>query len=155
MRLLDHFERLIRDPKTQEMDVHKVIEKTWILGPEYTLVNANQTLASALGNYLDSKFAKSRAKKRPDLFLGLFKQGKYLLIEFKRPSMAITREHEIQAATYRDDLTRRYGDMDLLLLGKERSTSTLIQYDSPNMKVFGFERSLPKRVTSLSGCLKN
>lgn len=139
-KLLDHLESLIRNPKTIEKNVHCVIEKNlWLLGYEYSLIASNKTLANTIEEYADEKFTGSRAAKRPDLFLAQNRRGGYLLIEFKRPSKEISRADQNQAAQYRDDLEPRFGQIDILLLGKGRDSSAQIQNDPPRLQVFGYE----------------
>lgn len=139
-KLLDHLESLIRNPKTIEKNVHNVIEKNlWLLGSKYSLVASNKTLANTIETYASENFTGARAANRPDLFLAQHLGGGYLLIEFKRPSKEISRADQNQAAQYRDDLEPRFGQIDILLLGKGRDSTALSQYDPPRLQVFGYE----------------
>ncbi len=140
LKLLDHLESLIRNPATLEKTVHGVIERNlWILGPDYALIASNKTLAKTIEEYADRKFSGDRADKRPDLFLGRGLRGSHLLIEFKRPSKEITRSDQNQAAEYRDDLERKFGQIEILLLGRGRNSSALPQNDAPRITVLGYE----------------
>jgi|CXWL01.1.fsa_nt_gi hypothetical protein len=139
-KLLDHLESLVRNPKTIEKNVHSVIERNlWLLGYEYSLIVSNKTLANTIETYAAEKFTGERATKRPDLFLAQNLRGGYLLIEFKRPSKEISRDDQNQAAKYRDDLEPRFGSIHILLLGKGRASSALLQNDPPRLDVFGYE----------------
>lgn len=139
-KLLDHLESLIRNPKTIEKNVHSVIERNlWVLGPEHSLIASNKTLANTIEAYAAEKFKGGRAAKRPDLFLAQNLRGGHLLIEFKRPSKAISRADQNQAAQYRDDLEQRFGPIHILLLGKGRASSALLHNDPPRLDVFGYE----------------
>ncbi len=139
-KLLDHLESLVRNPKTIEKNVHSVIERNlWLLGYEYSLIASNKTLANTIETYAAEKFTGGRAAKRPDLFLAQNLRGGYLLIEFKRPSKEISRVDQNQAAQYRDDLEPRFGPIHILLLGKGRASSALLQNDPPRLNVFGYE----------------
>lgn len=140
LKLLDHLESLIRNPATLEKTVHGVIERNlWILGPDYSLIASNKTLARTIEEYADRKFSGDRADKRPDLFLGRCLRGSHLLIEFKRPSKEITRSDQNQAAEYRDDLERKFGQIDILLLGRGRNSNALPQNDAPRITVLAYE----------------
>lgn len=105
LEFLNYLDILNQNPSTLESDIHKALEKNlWVLGFQYSLVFSNQTLVSALDKMLGLKFTGARAKKRPDLFLGEDIFNSHLLIEFKRPSIAVGRDAENQALKYRDDL---------------------------------------------------
>lgn len=143
LKLLDHLDLLVRNPETLEKTVHNVIERNlWALGSEYSLIASNKTLAVTIEEYTTSEFTGERAAKRPDLFLAQNLRGDYLLIEFKRPSKTITRDDQNQAAKYRDDLEPKFGQIQILLLGKGRDSTALIQNDPPRLKVFGYEALL-------------
>jgi len=155
LKLLNSLEALIRNPDTREIAVHKVIEKNlWVLGYEYSLIASNKTTARTIEEYTQTNFVGERAAKRPDLFLAQNLRGNYLLIEFKRPSKAITRADQNQAAEYRDDLEPKFGQIDILLLGKGRDSTALIQNDPPRMKVYGYEALISSARTQLDWLLK-
>ena len=103
--VLDELDRLAADPATEEAQLHTAIATNlWVLGPEYALIASNKSLVTLLRTWMDQEFRGARAKKRPDLFLAHDAQGRYVLIEFKRPSHTLTRDDDAQAAKYRDDL---------------------------------------------------
>ncbi len=155
LKLLDSLEDLIRKSNTLEMAIHKVIESNlWILGYEYSLIASNKTLARTIEEYTNNKFGGQRAKKRPDLFLAQNLRGNHLLVEFKEPSKPITRDDQNQAAKYRDDLEPKFGEIEILLLGKCRSSTNLSQNDPPRMKVFGYEHLISSARTQLDWLLK-
>ena len=87
------------------------------------------------------------------MFLARNLNGGYLLIEFKRPSKTITRDDQNQAAKYRDDLERKYGQIDVLMLGKGRDVSASLHNDPPRMKVFGYEAIISTARTELEWLL--
>jgi hypothetical protein len=155
LKLLDSLEELIRNSDTLEMAIHKVVETNlWVLGYEYSLIASNKTTARTIEEYTKNKFVGNRAAKRPDLFLAQNPRGNYLLIEFKRPSKPITREDQNQAAEYRDDLEPKFGEIEILLLGKCRDSKALIQNDPPRMKVYGYEHLISSARTQLAWLLK-
>jgi len=155
LKLLDSLEALIRNPDTLEMAIHKVIEANlWVLGYEYSLIASNKTTARTIEEYTNTKFVGERAAKRPDLFLAQNLRGNYLLIEFKRPSKPITRDDQNQVTEYRDDLEPKFGEIEILLLGKCRDLKALIQNDPPRMKVYGYEALISSARTQLDWLLK-
>jgi hypothetical protein len=79
----------------------------WVLGSEFALLSSNKTLRRVVEEYTDAKYSGERALERPDLLLIGGVTGRHVLIESKRPSLDITREHEAQAATYRDELVTK------------------------------------------------
>lgn len=118
MSILGEFERLAQDDATLEADIHKALEHNlWILGPQYSVISSNQTLAKIIEGYLVKPGHKEHGKKRPDLFLGQSVDGRKLLIEFKRPSETVGREAEAQVKRYRDELSPSQGPMDIVVLG--------------------------------------
>lgn len=118
LAVLSEFERLAQDERTLEADIHKAIERNlWVLGPKYSVISSNQTLAKIIENYLAKGGRRKRARKRPDLFLGQSIDERKLLIEFKRPSDTVGRDAEAQVKKYRDELTADHGPMDIIVLG--------------------------------------
>lgn len=150
LSLLDELDNLIINPSTLEKTMHKVIEKNlWILGAEYSLISSNKTLARTIEEYLDLEHKGERAHKRPDLFLSQDINNKYLLIEFKRPSHALTRDDENQAIKYRDDLTPRFGKIDLLVIGGKRHHGSSPYYEHDDLKIMSYTSLISKARTQL------
>jgi hypothetical protein len=80
---LDELDRLVTNPATVEVDVHRAIERNlWLQGPGYRLVASNKSLANLLATWMNVEFHGVDAQKRPDLFLAAMNQQTYLLIEF-------------------------------------------------------------------------
>ncbi|QKW56398.1 hypothetical protein [Stenotrophomonas sp. NA06056] len=96
---------LSRDKRTLEADLHKAMgHNLWIFGPEFTLFSSNTTLKRIIEEFLDKKYAGRSTSDRPDLMLQQNFFGEYLLIEFKRPSHALTIGDYQQATGYRHHL---------------------------------------------------
>lgn len=153
-RVLDYLDDLVRNPATLEKNVHCVIERNlWVLGYDYSLIASNKTLARTIEEYTSAKFAGERAAKRPDLFLAQNLRGGYLLIEFKRPSKEIDRQDQRQAQEYRDDLEPRFGQIEILLLGKGRDVTAAVQNDPPRLQVFSYEALISAARTQLDWLL--
>lgn len=154
LKVLDHLDDLVRNPATLEKNVHSVIERNlWVLGYDHSLISSNKTLARTIEEYTSVKFTGDRASKRPDLFLAQNLRGGFLLIEFKRPSKPIDRHDQQQAQEYRDDLEKKFGDIHILLLGKERDVSAAAKNDPPNLEVFGYEALISTARTQLDWLL--
>lgn len=155
LKVLDSLDELIRNPETLEKNVHSAIETNlWLLGYEYSLLVSNKTLSRTIDEYLSEKFSGKRAAKRPDLFLAERLQGNYLLVEFKRPSKEIDRMDQNQAQEYRDDLERRFGEVNVLLLGKGRHKDVVAQNDPPRMIVYGYEAIIASARNQIQWLLK-
>jgi hypothetical protein len=136
LRFLDEFDALINDPSTLEKQVHQAVDKNlWVFGPEYALMSSNKTTRRAIQDYADQEFTGDRANKRPDLLLANGLDRRYLLVEFKRPSHAITRDDVNQAEKYRDDLTGTFGRMSIQVIGKERSSQMPAHYDQADIQI--------------------
>jgi hypothetical protein len=116
--LLDSMDILVAKAETLERDMHVALDKNlWVFGPEYSLMSSNLTLATVIQKYTETEFSGERVDKRPDLFLAQNVTKHYLLIEFKRPAHILRRDDENQAEKYRDDLTRHFGKINILVVG--------------------------------------
>lgn len=120
LKALSGLDDMVVNPETAELDIHKSLEKNlWVLGPEYSLMSSNESLNTITDRYRDEKFKGERANKRPDLLLAQDIPDRMLLIEFKKPSITLSRDHQNQAKKYRDDLLSYFGNatIDILLIG--------------------------------------
>ena len=138
LEFLDEFDRLITNPATLEVDVHRAVERNlWLLGPGYRLVSSNKSLANLLATWMKVEFRGVDAQKRPDLFLAAMNQQTYLLIEFKRPSHVITRDDEHQANIYRDALHHQVPGtkIEILMLGGGRDPKVSSHYETAGLRV--------------------
>lgn len=155
LRFLDEIDGLARDDATLESTMHKALETNlWVFGPEYTLMASNKTLATTIKEYTDEEYKGPTASKRPDLFLAQNVLGRYLLVEFKRPSHSIDRDDENQAEKYRDDLTPRFGTMDILVIGGKKSSKLLAEYQRGDIKVLTYEAVFSTARTQLNWLIK-
>ena len=123
MEFLGLLESLVLNPETTEAVVHKALATNlWVLGPEFSFLASNQTLAKVIEQYTSDKFSGPRANRRPDLLLVNHPTRHYTLIEFKRPSRTIDRQDINQAEQYRDDLSSRFEPIDVLVIGGQHDT---------------------------------
>lgn len=156
-RVLDSLDELVGNLATLEQTVHHVFEANlWVFGQDHALISSNQTLAKVVEGYLGKEFTGERANKRPDLFLAERLSGGFLLVEFKRPSHDLTRDDEAQAVKYRDDLSRSLGkQIEVLLLGRQRSADVNPQYDPPMFKAAGYSAVVSSARTALTWLLES
>ncbi|VVE88140.1 ATP-binding protein [Pandoraea bronchicola] len=119
---LDELEQLSNAQETKEAQMHKAIERSlWVLGPEYSMFSSNRTLQKQIEEFIGGKFSGERANRRPDLLLSEDMSGRYLLIEFKRPSHVLNRDDYNQGTDYRHDLAKVLTKpIDVLIMGGKR-----------------------------------
>ena len=138
---LDQLEALVRDAATTEAVLHKALERNlWVFGPEYSLFSSNSTLRRQVEDVLGKVYTGDKADKRPDLLLNENLSGKYLLIEFKRPSHALNHGDYVQAIGYRHELTKYVGSaVQVLLVGGGRSADFPTGNREPDVeeRIFG------------------
>lgn len=157
LSFLDELDTLHKNDSTLEAQMHKAIESNlWLLGPDYATIASNKTLRRLVEDWAGAKFTGDRATKRPDLFLAQDIRQRHLLIEFKRPSHAISRLDEAQAIEYRDDLskfTRR--DIQVLLIGKGRDQSIDTRYSTDQLQVLSYVDIIANARTQLAWLVRN
>ena len=122
VEVLNNLHDLIMEPSTREDTIHKILESNlWIFEFAGRLISSNETVRTVVETYLSGSYHGDRASKRPDLLAASVFGGKHLLVELKRPAVAITRLHEAQALQYRDDLQPQLQRIDVLIVGKCRA----------------------------------
>jgi len=123
LAVLDNLQDLINNPKTKEDTIHRILESNlWVFEFSGRLISSNETIKTVVETYLSGAYRGERATKRPDLLAASVFGSKHLLVELKRPSIPITRQHEAQALEYRDDLQSQLQKIDILIIGKGRDT---------------------------------
>jgi len=116
--VLESFDKLIGNAYTLEKQVHQVLEyNLWILGSEHALMSSNRTMKKVVEQYTGEKYGGVNATRRPDLLLLAALDGRYLMIELKRPDKRIDRDDENQAQKYRDELSVKLNPMSIMLVG--------------------------------------
>ncbi|WP_121357381.1 Shedu anti-phage system protein SduA domain-containing protein [Flavisolibacter nicotianae] len=156
-RFLDYFDRLTNNMEVQEKDVHKTLEHNlWVFGNNYSLMSSNETLKSIVKKYCDKEFQGDRANRRPDLLLSEGQNGKYLLIEFKRPSHTISRDDENQAEKYRDDLFQYLGKvpMEIIVAGGKVDNRIDKDFIGKGIQLLSFSKVISSARTQLTWLLK-
>lgn len=153
--VLSALDEMVLDSETTELEVHRSLETNlWVLGPEYTLMSSNESLKKIIQRFTAEKFSGRRENKRPDLLLAQDVPDRMLLIEFKRPSITLTREHQSQAKEYRDDLLSyfRGATIDVLLIGGKVSDSIHSPIDG-DTRFTSYVESINKARTQLDWLL--
>ncbi len=143
LQFLESLQKLADNAKTTEQVMHEAIaENLWLLGPEYTSLISNQSLRSTVKKITgQDNYSGPNAAKRPDLFLAHDYQGRYLLVEFKRPSYTIGHPDIAQAAAYRQELTPHVGSgarIDLLIIGGKQAIDAQYMSASDRVRVETF-----------------
>jgi hypothetical protein len=118
---LDHLDKLATDPNTTEKQMHTSLQNSlWVFGSHYSLMASNQQLQRTVEDYTKKAYTDVDAADRPDLLLAANVESRHLLVEFKRPSIAVGRDAENQAKKYADTLTGRMGiGLEILIVGGE------------------------------------
>ena len=97
LTVLNALDDMVLNTQTTELEIHKSLETNlWVLGPEYSLMSSNESLNKIVNRYTAEKFKGNRANKRPDLLLAQDIPDRMLLIEFKKPSITLNRDHQSQ-----------------------------------------------------------
>lgn len=155
LELLDSLDRLAADAQTLEKDMHTALDTNlWVFGHQYSIMASNKTTARIVEEYCGKKFTGERANTRPDLLLSQHILNRYLLIEFKRPSIAVGREDEAQAKEYRDDLTPNLGAMDIIVIGGKVKSSMSAHYAQEDVRFLSYSAVISQARTNLQWLLK-
>ncbi len=156
LAFLQQLDALIANPATREQEMHTALEHNmWVLGPAYALLASNRTLRRIVEDLTDSPYEGDRPSERPDLLLLGSVTGRHLLIEFKRPSLAITRGNEAQATSYRDALIRRFpGGIDVLVIGREWATGSDRTDVPPSLTVTSYAAVVSRAQSELDWLLR-
>ncbi len=133
---LDQLDALARDAATTEAVLHKALERNlWVFGPEYSLFSSNSTLRRQVEDVLGKTYTGDKADQRPDLLLNENLGGRYLLIEFKRPSHALNHDDYMQAIGYRHKLAKYLSSpIQVLLVGGSLSSNFPSDNREPNVE---------------------
>lgn len=156
-KYLDSLDILSTNEATSEMDMHKAVENNlWILGNPYSLMASNETLKKTIERYTNKKYQGERADKRPDLFLSQNYDGKYLLIEFKKPTHTVTRDDENQAEKYRDDLRTELGitAIEIIVIGGSVTKTIDTGHIKDDIKLLTFTNIIGRARIQLDWLLK-
>lgn len=139
LAILDELDALLARPETVERQMHEAIERNlWLFEGRFTLLASNKTMKSVIADWVDQEARRTRGKKRPDLLLCNSVRAEHMLIEFKEPRHWITRDDETQATKYRDDLRRKFSNIQCVVIGKGRAPSVDPANTMPGMTVLSY-----------------
>ena len=143
IQFLDYLENLAENAATKEQEVHVALEKNvWVFGLDVSMMSSNITLKRMIKVFCDSKYTGNAAQKRPDLLLSESFDGRYLLIEFKRPSVSIGRKEVAQAEYYRDELSKYLPSnaaFQIMMVGKGRDSNLNVNLLAQNISVHSYK----------------
>jgi hypothetical protein len=152
---LDHLDKLACDPATTEKQLHLALQNSlWIFGSQYSIMASNRQLQNIIEDYTSAVYAGKDASDRPDLLLAANVESRYLLIEFKRPSVAVGRDAENQAKKYADTLTGRLGiELEILIVGGEVDPKLQGDYTGRRTKFLSYRAIVANARTQLDWLL--
>jgi hypothetical protein len=156
LEFLERLDSLIGNPATREQEMHLALEHNlWVLGPQYAMLASNRTLGRMVEDLTSGKYKGERESERPDLLLLGSVTGRHLLVEFKRPGLSITREHEAQATTYRDELIAKLpSGIDVLLIGRQWARASDRTWVPDGLTVTSYSEVVAQARTELSWLLE-
>lgn len=158
LRFLEKLQILADNQNALEKDIHKALEKNmWVFGASYSMMASNQTTNHIVQKYLGEKFSGERANKRPDLLLNSDHSNKFLLIEFKRPSIVLDRTHESQAVAYRDDLLTKFPNraIEIIVVGKSIIPTISPQNTQNNLRLMSYDEIILNARNELEWLISN
>lgn len=152
---LDYLSRLAGDDATTEKQMHSALQHSlWVFGAEFSLIASNRQLQSIIDDYIGEKFQGRTATDRPDLLLGSNILGQSLLIEFKRPKIAVGRDAEAQAKGYADVITRKMGiPLQILVIGGEVDSGLIAEYNGAKTKFLSYRTVIANARTQIDWLL--
>lgn len=133
---LQKLRELATDDATAEKIIHGVIENAlWVFGYDFALLASNRTLRKVIEDVFGVNDADDQGARRPDLLLLNRYGGRYLLIEFKKPSITLDYDHKAQAEKYRGKLRRFADPMDIIVLGGKRREDMVAVHENGQIRM--------------------
>ena len=152
---LDHLDKLASDPNTTEKQMHTSLQNSlWVFGSQYSIMASNQQLQGIVEDYTKKAYTAADAADRPDLLLAANVESRHLLIEFKRPSIAVGRDAENQAKKYADTLTGKLGiGLEILVIGGEVDSKLQDEYTGKQTRFLSYRAVIANARTQLEWLL--
>ena len=152
---LDYLDKLAADPKTTEKQMHISLQNSlWVFGSQYSLMASNQQLQGIVEDYTKKVYIGDDSAVRPDLLLAANVESRHLLIEFKRPSIAVGRDAENQAKKYADTLTGKLGiGLEILIIGGEVDPKLQHEYSGNRTRFLSYRAVIANARTQLDWLL--
>lgn len=153
---LDHLDKLATDDATTEKQMHLALQNSlWIFGSQYSIMASNRQLQKIIEDYTSAAYVGKDAADRPDLLLAANVENRHLLVEFKRPSIAVGRDAENQAKKYADTLTGKLGiGLEILIVGGEVDQKLKHEYNGQRTKFLSYRAVIANARTQLDWLLK-
>lgn len=153
---LDHLDKLAADVKTTENQMHTALQNSlWVFGSQYSLMASNKQLQKIIEDYTAKAYMGDDSADRPDLLLAGNVENRHLLIEFKRPSIAVGRDAESQANKYADTLTGKLSiDLEILIVGGEVDSKLQHEYTGKRTRFLSYRMIIANARTQLDWLLK-
>ncbi len=153
---LDHLDKLSADPKTKEKQMHTALQNSlWVFGSQYSLMASNRQLQRIVEDYTNKAYGGVDASDRPDLLLAANVENRHLLVEFKRPSIAVGRDAENQAKKYADTLTGKLGiELEIFVVGGEVDSKLQHEYTGKRTHFLSYRAVIAAARTQLEWLLK-
>lgn len=109
---LAFFEKQIQNDKAYEIrgenSIHNQLKRAlWIIDDSYWLLHSNEPLTTFL--HKKSSEGTDKERERPD-FICANSEDRLVIVELKRPSVKLTKEHVIQLSDYLDTADEFAGD---------------------------------------------
>jgi hypothetical protein len=151
---LEKLRELVGNGDTVEREVHSAIENTlWIFGYEYALISSERRLSTIIADVFGGAKGSDDSDRRPDLLLLNRYQGRYLLIEFKRPSSTLNWDHKSQAEKYRATLKAHADPMDIVVLGGKRRPDMEQFHDNGHIRMITYTELVSRAASELNWLL--
>jgi len=153
---LDYLDKLATDSKTTEQQMHMALQNSlWVFGSHYSLMASNRQLQSIVEDYTKKTYTGEDATDRPDLLLAANAENHHLLVEFKRPSIAVGRDAENQAKKYADTLTGKLGiELEIFIVGGEVDSKLQHEYTGKRTHFLSYRAIIATARTQLEWLLK-
>ena len=153
---LDHLDKLAADSKTTEQQMHVALQNSlWVFGSHYSLMASNRQLQTIVEDYTKKVYTGADATDRPDLLLAANVENHHLLVEFKRPSIAVGRDAESQAKKYADTLTGKLGiELEIFVVGGEVDSKLQHEYTGKRTHFLSYRAVIATARTQLEWLLK-
>lgn len=140
LTFLDNLYELTQNPETLEKQMHDALANNlWVFGAEYGLMASNKTLRGIIADYVGGQYKEDDANDRPDLLLNSGYSGNYLIVEFKRPSIKVGRDAEMQAKKYADTIGNKLNaDPDVFVVGGDVDPKMRDSYGNDKIRFFSY-----------------
>ena len=151
---LEKLRQLVGNDNTLEKEVHSAVENTlWVFGYEFALISSEKRLSTIIAKTFGGTDDSDDGNRRPDLLLLNRYMGRFLLIEFKRPSLTLDWPHKSQAEGYRAKLKPHADPMDIVVLGGKRRPDMNQNHDGDSIRMITYTEVISRAASELEWLL--